>query len=70
LADLPTYSLTLLTSQEERTDAAITHLLKTALAKDRDAAKDARASATATLSRPADASKLKKHITLVRPPLT
>ena len=50
---------------EERTDAAITHLLKTSLAKDKEGGKDARPSAPSTLSRPADASKLKKHITLV-----
>jgi len=50
---------------EERTDAAVTHLLKTALAKDKDPGKDARASSQSTLTRPADAGKLKKHITLV-----
>ena len=49
---------------EERTDAAITHLLKTALAKDKDGAKDP-SRAPSQLTRPADASKLKKHITLV-----
>ena len=50
---------------EERTDVAITHLLKTALSKDRDAVKEGRSSAPSNLSRPADAAKLKKHITLV-----
>lgn len=50
---------------EERTDAAITHLLKTSLSKDKDASKDLRSNVQSTLSRPADASKLKKHITLV-----
>ena len=49
---------------EERTDAAITHLLKTALAKDKDGAKDP-SRPPSQLTRPADASKLKKHITLV-----
>ena len=49
---------------EERTDAAITHLLKTALAKDKDGAKDP-SRGPSQLTRPADASKLKKHITLV-----
>ena len=50
---------------EERTDASIMHLLKTALSKDKDGGKDTRSSAPSTLNRPADASKLKKHITLV-----
>ena len=48
---------------EERTDASVTHLLKTALSKDGN--KEARATSNAQLTRPADASKLKKHITLV-----
>ena len=53
---------------EERTDAAVTHLLKTALAKDRDAHKEGgggRSSAHGALARPPNAEKLKKHITLV-----
>ena len=50
---------------EERTDAAVTHLLKTALSKGKDAAKDPRSLGPSSLWRPADASKLKKHIALV-----
>ena len=43
---------------EERTDAAVTHLLKTALAKDRDAhdKSGARATGGGQLSRPANAT--------------
>ena len=48
---------------EERTDAAVTHLLRTALSK--DGSKEGRSFGTVQLARPADASKLKKHITLV-----
>ena len=48
---------------EERTDAAVTHLLRTALSK--DSSKEGRSFGTVQLARPADASKLKKHITLV-----
>mmetsp|Transcript_2995 Transcript_2995/g.8358 ORF Transcript_2995/g.8358 Transcript_2995/m.8358 type:complete len:310 (-) Transcript_2995:531-1460(-) len=48
---------------EESTDAAITYMLRTSLSK--DGSKDMRKSNAAVLSRPADASKLKKHITLL-----
>jgi len=47
---------------EERTTAALTHLLRTGLAK---SGKESAATAVQTLSRPTDATKLKKHITLV-----
>jgi len=49
---------------EERTDSAITHLLKTALAKDKDS-KEGRGTTSVQQHRPADTAKLKKHITLV-----
>ena len=49
---------------EERTDAAITHLLRTALSKDGHK-EHARNSSTTQLVCPNDTSKLKKHITLV-----
>jgi len=48
---------------EERTDVAITHLLRTALSK--EGGKEARSFNAVQLARPTDASKLKKHITLV-----
>ena len=47
---------------EERTDAALVHLLRTSLAK---SSKDASMSSTPTLALPADSSKLRKHITLM-----
>ena len=43
----------------------MTHLLKTALSKDKDAASVGSRSSQATLKRPETADKLKKHITLV-----
>lgn len=46
---------------EERVDAGMTHLLRTALAK---TAKET-TTVTAPLAMPADTSKLKKHITYV-----
>ena len=49
---------------QERTDVAITHLLKTALAKDRDAAQE-NSRALGRLPRRVDATRLKKHITLL-----
>jgi len=48
---------------EERTDAAITHLLRSSLSK--ETSKDVRSSNAVQLVCPTDASKLKKHITLV-----
>ena len=48
---------------EERTDAALAHLLRTAL--DKSSKDTASSTATQQLTRPADAAKLKKHITLV-----
>lgn len=53
---------------EERTTAALAHLLRSSLAKAGKEAAGAAAAATsvqATLARPADAQKLKKNITLV-----
>ena len=48
---------------QERTDAALTHLLRSGLSK---SGKEGGAAAQVTaLTRPADAAKLKKHITLV-----
>jgi len=48
---------------QERTDAALTHLLRAGLSKN---GKEGGAATQATsLTRPADAAKLKKHITLV-----
>jgi len=48
---------------EERTDAALAHLLRTGLAK--SSKESSSAAAAHQLTRPADAAKLKKHITLV-----
>jgi Bardet-Biedl syndrome 9 protein len=57
------FALSLLGAQgwEERIDAAMTHLLRTVLAK---TAKET-TTVSAPLSMPADTSKLKKHITYV-----
>ena len=49
---------------EERTDAAVTHLLRNTLNKD-GGSKETRGFSPAQLTRPPDASKLKKHITIV-----
>ena len=48
---------------EEQTDAAMTHLLRTRLAKSKSARQGV--AAPPPLRRPADTSKLKKHITIV-----
>lgn len=47
---------------EERTDASVTHLLRTGLNK---SGKEAASSAPQQLTRPSDAKKLQKHITLL-----